>query len=179
MCLALSLLQRIKRKFVGEEGRCRCYERQESNLKEIEDSHTLGGTVIHTSIRESHGLQGYRVRDCTCTTRVVVKSIHCTVARTVIFFSPFRPSFTPFVTLPSRVQDYFFFLSTKKTMKETPCQNNLKTRRGKHRNVFTRCGEGHQTGVALVRGLPYNSRRHGDQRSLEKYAHGRESQTEG
>ena len=44
------------------------------------------------------------------------------------------------------------FFSFKKNRKENTCQNNLKTRRGKHRNVFARRGEGHQTGAALVRG---------------------------
>ena len=44
-----SLLQRIKRNLGGEEGRCRCYEKDEElKLEEIETSHTLGGDVIHT-----------------------------------------------------------------------------------------------------------------------------------
>ena len=47
--LLFSLLQRIKRNLGGEEGRCRCYEKDEElKLEEIEASHTLGGDVIHT-----------------------------------------------------------------------------------------------------------------------------------
>ena len=30
---------------------------KEVKLEEIESSHTLGGTVIHTQIRQSHGLR--------------------------------------------------------------------------------------------------------------------------
>ena len=30
---------------------------KESKVEEIEDSHTLGGAVIHTQIRQSHGLR--------------------------------------------------------------------------------------------------------------------------
>ena len=48
-----------------------------------------------------------------------------------------------------------------------------------HRNVFTRCTEGHQMESALTRGLPYISRRNGDKWSLENYAHGRQSHAEG
>ncbi len=103
----------------------------------------------------------------------VVQSIHCTTVRTVktktLFFVPFRPSFTPCVQLPSRVQNYFFPPFHKKKHERKPISklSNLKTRRGKHRNVFTRCGEGHETGTGC------------DQRSLEQYAHGRESQEKG
>ena len=43
-----SLLQGIKRKLVGQEGRCWCYERQRPKFEGIEVSHTVGGTVIHT-----------------------------------------------------------------------------------------------------------------------------------
>ena len=32
-------------------------EDKESKLEEIEASHTLGGAVIHTQIRQSHGLR--------------------------------------------------------------------------------------------------------------------------
>ena len=50
---------------------------------------------------------------------------------------------------------------------------------GNTRNVFTRRGEGQPTCVTLVKGLPYISIRTGDQWSLEKYPHGRESRVEG
>ncbi len=119
------------------------------------------------------------VRDSTCTVRAVVESIHCTTERAVkIFFCPFPSLFHPLCHTPFP-RPKLFFSPLKKNRKENPCQNNLKTRRGKPRNVLVRRGEGYQTGAALARGLPYSSRRHGDQRSLEKYAHGRESQAEG
>ena len=49
MHLSISLSQRIKRKLVGKEGRCRCYERQRVNVlrklkpltHEVELSYTL------------------------------------------------------------------------------------------------------------------------------------------
>ena len=59
------------------------------------------------------------VRDCTCTTRAVVQSIHCTTARTAkknwTFFLSLSVPLSPLVdTLPSRGQNYFF--SKKKPM---------------------------------------------------------------
>ena len=79
-----------------------------------------------------------------------MESIHYTTARVVkkklnFFFGPFRPSFTHCVHTPFPRSKLFFFFK-KNHVKENPCQKNLKTRRGKHRNVFVRRGEGHQTG---------------------------------
>ena len=65
----------------------------------------------------------------------------------------------------------FFFLSNKNA--------GSPKSRGKHRNVFTSCSEGHPTCGSLAKGLPYIRNRTGDQWSLEKYSHGRESRGEG
>ena len=73
-----SLLQRIKRKLVGEEGRCRCYERQRV---QIESSHTLGGAVkkmcvYYESIKRE--LNKGLIFDSRCDTRLKVKAEGCT-----------------------------------------------------------------------------------------------------
>ena len=116
---------------------------------------------------------------CSC----AVNSLHYSTCseKNLNFSCPFPSLFsvTPCVHTPFPRPKLFFSRSKKTHVKEKPRQNNLKTRRGKHWNVFVRRGEGHQTGATLVRGLPYISSRQGDQRSLEKYAHGRESQVEG
>ena len=54
--LLFSLLQRIKRNLVGEEG-VGVVKDKDPTLEEIESSHTLGGVVIHTYIRQSRGLR--------------------------------------------------------------------------------------------------------------------------
>ena len=91
------------------------------------------------------------------------------IEKNLIFFGPFPYLFHPLCTHSLPESKTIFFHFQKKTHeKENQCQNNLKTRRGKHRNVFSRRVEGHQTGSVLVRGLPYISSRHETQRSLQK-----------
>ena len=95
------------------------------------------------------------------------------------FFLSLSVPLSPLVSHSLPEAKTIFFPFKKKTGKKTHVKITSKTRRGKPRNVLVRRGEGYQTGAALARGLPYSSRRYGDQRSLEKYAHGRESQAEG
>ena len=84
------------------------------------------------------------------------------------FLSLFRPLSS---TLLPRGENYFF--SSKKNPKWK------KKTQWYTRNVFTSCGEGHQTCAAMTKGLPYNSSTNGDQWFLENYAHGRASYAEG
>jgi hypothetical protein len=103
---------------------------------------------------------------CSC----AVNSLHyCTCSEKRFFFGPFVSLVHPLHrhSLPQAK----LFSPPCHTKKETKCQNHTL----KPKNIFARCGEGQQTGAALARGLPYISSRTGDQRSLEKHAHGRDS----
>ncbi len=103
---------------------------------------------------------------------MVVWSIHRTTSRVVkkieFFFCPFLSLCHPFPRHCFPQTKTIFFLSIQRLTVFFSLRQILS------RNVFTRYGEGQQNYDTPDKGLRYISIRHGYQRSLEKYSHGRE-----
>ncbi len=132
----------------------------QTSVYDTRDSSHQSGTSpsLYYSLTHTHRSIGYRIPYwTTCPLYVQLYSEftplgHVELKKKWIFFvGPFPSLFHPLVwhSLPETI---FFFLQKKKALMKKIL---WKTTLWRHRNVFTRLGEGPQTGVSLPRELQY------------------------